>query len=111
MAPARGKAQPVEPEPEGAQILDLAVEYEVIDSNPAKGKRRRLRVARPARTYLDRADQIESLLDVAAALDAKARTDRGLRRAMIATLVFAGPRLGAPAGRFSPSAQAGASAR
>ena len=70
------------------------MEYEAIDSNPAKGKRRRLRVAKPTRTYLDRADQIESLLDAAGALDAKSRAHPGLRRAMVAMLVFAGPRLG-----------------
>jgi integrase len=77
-----------------AQILEVAVEYGYIERNPARGRRRRLRASPPRRTWLDRADQIESLLDGAARLDAGARANRGIRRAMLATLLFAGLRLG-----------------
>ncbi|MHB8660196.1 MAG: tyrosine-type recombinase/integrase, partial [Solirubrobacteraceae bacterium] len=31
-----------------AQILEVAVEYELIDRNPAKGRRRRVKASRPA---------------------------------------------------------------
>jgi integrase len=53
-------------------------------------------VSRPQRSYLDRAEQIEALLDAAGRLDARAWTDyRGLgRRALLSTLVFAGLRIG-----------------
>ena len=77
-----------------AQVLELAVEYELIARNSARGGRRRLRAPAPRRTFLDRADQIESLLAGAGRLDARARANRGIRRAMVATLVFAGLRLG-----------------
>ena len=49
-----------------AQILDVAVERELIDRNPARGKRRRLKQRKPVRTTLDRADQIEALISAAA---------------------------------------------
>jgi integrase len=75
-------------------ILETAVEYGLIDRNPAKGKRRRLRQAEPTRTRLDRADHIAALIAGAAALDAKARTHHGQRRALVALLVFAGLRIG-----------------
>lgn len=78
------------------QVLDLAVEYGHIPANPARGKRRKLRTAKPARSYLDTAAQIRALLDAAAELDREARVDRRHvpRRAMLATLVFGGLRLG-----------------
>ena len=78
------------------QILDLATE--LIDRNPVRvnPRRRKLRQRRPGRPYLDRADQIAALLDAAGELDAEARPDRQgtARRALLATLAFAGPRLG-----------------
>jgi integrase len=79
-----------------AQILEVAVEYGLIDSNPAKGKRRRVKASRPAPIWLDRADHIAALLDAAGELDRAARRDRQhvRRRAMLATLVFAGLRIG-----------------
>jgi integrase len=79
-----------------AQILEVAVEYELIDRNPAKGKRRRMKASKPAPVWLDRAEHIAVLLDAAGQLDAHARRDRQhiARRAILATLVFAGPRLG-----------------
>jgi integrase len=77
------------------QILEVAVERELIPRNPAKvgGKRRKLKTRQPERSYLDRADQIESLLNAAGELH---RTGRGpkIRRLLLATLAFAGLRLG-----------------
>ena len=55
------------------QILEVAVEYGHMDRNPAAGRRRRLKVSTPQRSYLDRADQIEALLVAAGRLDASAR--------------------------------------
>lgn len=75
-----------------SQILEVAVEYELIAKNPAKGKRRRLKVTRPRPVHLDSALHLAVLLEAATAIDGekKART-RG-RRAAIATLAFAGLR-------------------
>ena len=77
-----------------AAILELAVEYELIDRNPAKGRRRRLPAVKPRRIWLDRADHIGALLDAAGEIDREARGGVGRRRALLATLVFAGLRLG-----------------
>ena len=78
-----------------AQILDAAVDYGMLDTNPARGKRRRLKTTAPMRTHLDRADHIVALLDAARELDREARIDRGRgRRALLATLTFAGLRIG-----------------
>jgi integrase len=79
-----------------AQILEVAVEYELIDRNPAKGKRRRVKAAKPAPVWLDRAEHISALVEAGGELDRRARRDRRhmLRRAMLATLVFAGLRIG-----------------
>jgi integrase len=79
-----------------AQILQVAVEYGHIEQNPAVGRRRRLRVARPAAVWLDRAEQIQALLDAAGELDAEARAQGypSARRTILATLVFAGLRIG-----------------
>ncbi len=79
------------------QVLEVAVERELIARNPARvgGKRRRLKVTRPRRSYLDRADQIAALLDAAGQLDAEAASNRGHgRRALLATLTFGGLRIG-----------------
>jgi integrase len=77
-----------------SSILERAVEYELIERNPAKGRLRRLAAVRPARPWLDRADHIQALLEGAAQLDREAMLRRGQRRALLATLVFAGLRLG-----------------
>jgi hypothetical protein len=39
-----------------AQILDDAVDYRLIESNPARGKRRRLKTQAVPRTHLDRVE-------------------------------------------------------
>jgi integrase len=77
-------------------ILEGAVERELIVRNPARGRGRRVRERTPRRTYLDTAAQIQALLEAAADLDREAHRDRRHieRRAMIATLVFAGLRIG-----------------
>jgi integrase len=77
-------------------ILERAVERELLDRNPAKGKGRRVRERAPTRSYLDAAGQITALLDSAGELDRKASRGRRHveRRAMLATLTFAGLRIG-----------------
>jgi integrase len=79
-----------------AAILEGAVERELISRNPAKGKRRRVRQREPLRSYLETAEQVEALLAAAGELDANAREDRRhvSRRAIVATLTFAGLRIG-----------------
>lgn len=77
-----------------AAILETAVEYELIDRNPARGRRRRLPAQPPRRSWLDRADHIAALLDAAGEVDRNARVCRGQRRALLATLIFAGLRIG-----------------
>ena len=79
------------------QILEVAVERELIERNAAKvgGKRRKVKPVAPARTYLDRAEQIDALLSAAGQIDAQSRADYRLsRRAMLATMTFAGLRVG-----------------
>lgn len=76
-----------------AAILEDAVEYGRLDKNPAKGRRRRVKQSAPRRTWLDRADQVESLLEAAGEMDKNGRGPR-TRRSLLATLAFAGLRLG-----------------
>ena len=79
-----------------AQILDVAVERELIDRNPARGKRRRLKQRKPVRTTLDRAERMEALVSAARELDHEARVDRKAipRAALLSTLLFSGVRIG-----------------
>jgi integrase len=77
-----------------AAIFETAVEYELIARNPAKGRRRRLPATKPHRSWLDRADHITALLDAAREIDRESRAGAGLRRPLIATLLFAGLRVG-----------------
>jgi integrase len=74
-------------------IFELAIEYGLVGQNPTHGRRRRLPVSKPRRAWLDRADHIIALLDAAGELDREAQPRRGYRRALIATLVFAGLRI------------------
>jgi integrase len=80
------------------QILDTADEYELITRNPMRvnPRKRKLRASRCQPVWLDRVEQIESLLDAAGQLDREARWDgRHIpRRAMLSVLVFGGLRLG-----------------
>lgn len=75
-------------------VLEAAVEYGHLQRNPAKGKRRRLPVTKPARSWLDRADHIAALLDAATVIDKAAIERKGQRRALLATLAYAGLRIG-----------------
>ncbi|HUA12286.1 MAG TPA: tyrosine-type recombinase/integrase [Solirubrobacteraceae bacterium] len=77
-------------------ILERAVERDLIPRNPARGKARRVKERAPARSYLDAADQITALLDAAGELDRTVHTNgrHVERRASIATLTFAGLRIG-----------------
>jgi integrase len=83
------------------QILEVAVEYGLIQSNPAEGRRRRLRAPAPAQVWLESAQQINALLAAAGELDREALATGGrehnggtaYRRALLATLVFAGLRI------------------
>ena len=76
------------------QILELAVEYELIPRNPARVGRRKLKTTRPRPVHLDSPDHIEALLQAASDLDARPTARTSGRRPLIATLVFAGLRIG-----------------
>ena len=79
-----------------AAILERAVERDLTARNPAKGRDRRVRERAPNRTNLDAAGQIEALLDAAGELDCEAAPagQHIRRRAVLATLTFAGLRIG-----------------
>jgi integrase len=79
-----------------AQILEAAVDRDLMLRNPARGRGRKIRERPPARSYLETAGQIEALLDAAAELDLEARADRRHieRQAILATMTFAGLRIG-----------------
>ena len=73
-------------------VLAQAVEYGHTTSNPAAGRRRRLK--KPARRpiHLDSSQQIQALLDAATDLDRSPLRRTSVRRATVAMLMFAGPR-------------------
>jgi integrase len=75
-------------------VLSVAIEYKRfgLAENPAEGRRRRLRESRPARVHIDSAAQVEALLEAAAELDRGHRCELTEREAIVATLLFAGPR-------------------
>jgi integrase len=75
-----------------AQILEVAVEHDLIPANPAKGRRRRLKVSKPRPVYLDSAEHIQVLLEAADELDRDPTTRTTVRRAAIALLMLGGPR-------------------
>jgi integrase len=78
------------------QILEVAVERELIARNPARigGKRRKVKATRPHRAYLDRPEQAEALLEAAGQLDREAKANgRIARRALVTTLTIAGLRI------------------
>ena len=79
------------------QMLQQAVDYELIPRNPVRVGQRSARFlprVRPTRTFLE-IDEFHDLLDAAGELEVEARSDRqGLgRRAMCATLGLAGFRI------------------
>lgn len=67
-----------------AQILDVAIEYGITDrANPARGRRRRVKAAKPERTWVE-PEQLMTLLEAA---------PKG-HRPILATLAGAGLRIG-----------------
>ena len=87
-----------------AQVLDDAVEYGLLDANPARGRRRRMKVAKTRRTFLE-PDQVIDLLDVAGEWESGLPPHQQYgRRALLAALCLAGPRISeltsAPRGRL-----------
>jgi integrase len=75
-----------------AQILEVAVEHDLIPSNPAKGRRRRLKVSKPRPVYLDSVEHILVMLEAAGELDRDPTSRTTGRRAAIALLMLGGPR-------------------
>jgi integrase len=76
-----------------AQILDDAVEYGLLDANPARGKRRRMKVPKSSRTFLE-PDMVIDLLDAAGAWERDLPEHQHYgRRAFLATLCLSGPRI------------------
>lgn len=75
-------------------VLTAALDYGLIDANPAQGKRRRLRYEVRAPVFLDSAAQIEALISAAEALDRSPESRVSDRLPMIGTLIFAGLRSG-----------------
>jgi integrase len=73
-------------------ILGIAVEYKHAAENVAVGRKRRLKEPQRPPVHLDTAEQIEALLEAAADLDRNPRFHCIEREAILATLVFAGPR-------------------
>jgi integrase len=86
-----------------ASILDDAVEDGHLDHNPARGRRLRIHVPRPRRTFLEM-DELAALLDAAAELEEPYRhEDRGgvgPRTAEVAALLEQGLRPAQIAGRL-----------
>lgn len=72
--------------------LSYAVEYRLATENAAKGKRRRLAEPQRRPVHLDSCEQIEALLLAAGRLDRDPRCHLDDRRAIISTLILAGPR-------------------
>jgi integrase len=76
-----------------AQILDDGVEYGLLDANPARDRRRRMKVPKTSRTFLE-PDMVVDLLDAAGAWERELpEHQRYGRRAFLATLCLAGPRI------------------
>jgi excisionase family DNA binding protein len=76
-----------------SRVMGQAVEYGHVASNPAAGKRRRLRPTKPERLWIE-PPQVLALLYAAGELDAEDRSRRRYRRPLLATLAFAGLRVG-----------------
>jgi integrase len=78
------------------QVLAVAEERKLIPSNPlsVNPRKRKLRTTKKQTVYLDNADHITALLEGARQLDAEAKSNGQMpRRELLATLVFAGPRI------------------
>jgi integrase len=75
-----------------SQILDSAVERGLLQSNPAMGRKRRLKTSKPIRRLLE-ADELKDLLATAAEMDRTSRRYRIGRRPMIAVMAKSGLRV------------------
>ncbi len=73
-------------------VLGIALEYKYVTENAAVGRRRRLTVRAAAPVHLDTATHVEALLEGAAAVDRDPLFGARGREAIVATLVFGGPR-------------------
>jgi integrase len=75
-------------------VLSVAIEYKRfgLAENAAEGKRRRLRERRPAPVHIDSAAQVDALLEAATDLDRDPHYELAEREAILATLLFSGPR-------------------
>ncbi len=78
------------------QILAVAEERDLITRNPVRvnTRNRKLKTKRRRPIFLDSAEQIVAMIDAATQLDAKPEARTAGRRALIATLVYAGLRIG-----------------
>src|SRR4051794_5851777 len=78
------------------QILSVAEERDLIPRNPVRvnTRNRKLKAKRKRPVYLESADQIIAMIDAGSELDAKPQARTAGRRALIATLVYAGLRIG-----------------
>lgn len=75
-----------------SSYLELAVEYEWVPRNVAAGPNRRLKVEQRRPVHVDTAQQVEALVLAAGVLDLTPRYLCTDRRAIVATLLLAGPR-------------------
>jgi integrase len=77
------------------QILAVAEERDAITRNPVRvnTRNRKLKTKRKRPIYLDSAEQIVAMIDSATELDAKPEARTAGRRALIATLIYAGLRI------------------
>lgn len=75
-------------------VLGAALDYGLIEANPAQGKRRRLHCEARPPVFLDSAAQVEALIAAAESLDRSPESRISDRLPMIGTLIFAGLRSG-----------------
>jgi integrase len=76
------------------QALDLAVDHGLLVANPSRGSGCKAKAAKPRRTFLE-ADMVRDLLDAAGEWEADVPAhQRYGRRALLALLCLAGPRIG-----------------
>jgi integrase len=78
------------------QILAVAEERDLITRNPVRvnTRNRKLKTKRRRPVFLDSAEQIVAMIDAATELDAKPEARSAGRRALVATLIYAGLRIG-----------------
>ena len=91
-----------------AQVLDLAIDHKIFSAaNPARGKRRRVKEKKSKGSFLE-PEMVVDLIEEAGKWEAELPShQRYGRRALVATLVLCGPRIGeaiaADVGDFDPA--------